>query len=291
MIKKRHLKKLSLVFLIGFMVFDVWGQGTVKGYIRDEFGKPIAGATVAVKGTTIMTLSDEYGVYELLTSFKSCSISISYNGKSKTLPVLFDNNQVVVLNPVLSIRKGVEKNLFGLQVGTGLNIYNEKRLTKDETWRIQLEATLIPVFLNYDAYEYSTSGLLLYPFNVSSELRSYFNLEKRSSMNKKTQGNAGNYFSLALRYCPGSTILNDFNLDYSRGTNNLPDIWLIYPSLGFRRTIGNSFNVEFMVGAGTNIVDFKIISYGNNFEPISAQWLNVIAGYASLKFGWNLISH
>lgn len=44
---------------------------TVKGIVNDETGNPIPGASVSVKGTTVGTIADIDGKFQLSYSFKS----------------------------------------------------------------------------------------------------------------------------------------------------------------------------------------------------------------------------
>jgi len=61
--------KRKIVLLLAFLLFS-WASAmaqekTVTGKVTDESGNPIFGATIAVKGTTIGTISGENGAYTI----------------------------------------------------------------------------------------------------------------------------------------------------------------------------------------------------------------------------------
>ncbi len=59
------------------------GQGgTVSGYVKDDFGEPLIGANVMVKGSTVGTITDINGYYSLEVPPHGKSLVISYTGYS-----------------------------------------------------------------------------------------------------------------------------------------------------------------------------------------------------------------
>ncbi|MHA4809665.1 SusC/RagA family TonB-linked outer membrane protein [Flavitalea flava] len=60
------MKRLLLLLLLGFSILEGFAQRQLlKGKITDENNKPLAGATVAVKGTTLTTTTDPSGNFEI----------------------------------------------------------------------------------------------------------------------------------------------------------------------------------------------------------------------------------
>lgn len=62
------MKKMLLLFLLACGLVESYAQDrVVKGKITDETNKPLAGATVTLKGTTVTTLTDESGNFQIST--------------------------------------------------------------------------------------------------------------------------------------------------------------------------------------------------------------------------------
>ncbi|HWK06360.1 MAG TPA: TonB-dependent receptor [Puia sp.] len=62
------MKKVLLLLLMAFGLIGANAQGQlVKGKITDENNKPLAGATVTLKGTTVTTTTDESGSFQINT--------------------------------------------------------------------------------------------------------------------------------------------------------------------------------------------------------------------------------
>src|SRR2546427_4540559 len=64
----RTSRKLWMAMTLGmlFVASSAWAQtGTVSGTVTDSLGAPMSGAEVRVVGTTIHTLTDDTGHYQL----------------------------------------------------------------------------------------------------------------------------------------------------------------------------------------------------------------------------------
>ena len=70
-------KKLQLVFFFLTVSLISVAQRTVIGKVKDENNQPLSGATVAVKGTTIATTTNEDGIFKLSASDNDV-LQISY---------------------------------------------------------------------------------------------------------------------------------------------------------------------------------------------------------------------
>jgi TonB-linked SusC/RagA family outer membrane protein len=62
------MKKMLLLLVLSFGLLKGYSQGrTIKGKVTDENDKPLAGATVTLKGTTVNALTDEAGNFQINT--------------------------------------------------------------------------------------------------------------------------------------------------------------------------------------------------------------------------------
>ena len=76
------MKKVLLLLLavLGLARANAQGQ-LVKGKITDENNKPLAGATISLKGTTVRTSTDESGSFQINTgTLISPVLTISFVG-------------------------------------------------------------------------------------------------------------------------------------------------------------------------------------------------------------------
>lgn len=136
----------------------------------------------------------------------------------------------------------VEKSTFGIQTGVlGIWAYNEAKLSNNIALRTEIgfdfgiwETTF------YDDYD---SPFLLTPVIVL-EPRYYFNLKRRSEIEKRIDGNSGEFVSIKMGYHPDWFVL--FNADDAPVVSDFS----IIPTLGTRRNIGEHFNFEAGLGAG-----------------------------------------
>ena len=85
---KRKLVSLLTLLLI-CLTSVIHAQTTISGTVKDANGAPVLGSTITIKGTTIGTISDENGNYNLHVpaGAKADTIVFSYIGKqTQTLP-------------------------------------------------------------------------------------------------------------------------------------------------------------------------------------------------------------
>lgn len=76
-------KSLLLLLALGLLLsahVTVQNPYTIKGTVTDETGAPIIGASVLIKGTTIGTVTDLNGYFELQSPEPSPTLVISYTG-------------------------------------------------------------------------------------------------------------------------------------------------------------------------------------------------------------------
>ena len=72
------------IFMLLFVLASLWGMAqniTVTGTVTDEAKSPLPGVTIAVKGTTIGTVTDIDGKYLLKVSDPNATISVSVIGR------------------------------------------------------------------------------------------------------------------------------------------------------------------------------------------------------------------
>lgn len=120
------MKKFLLLIVIIITASSVWAQQSVKGIVRDDFGDPVPGATVGVKGSNHnYTITDANGEYNLsysgkfpvtvivsLVGFKPQEVEIyELSDEPLELSLKTDN----LLNEVVVVGYGTQekKNLVG----------------------------------------------------------------------------------------------------------------------------------------------------------------------------------
>ena len=128
---KAGLMRLSIIILVFFFTIGVnnviyaaeFQQVVVSGIITDQQGAPIAGVTIAVKGSTLGTLSDGSGKYTLSNVPQNATLTFSFvgmrtqeillNGRTKIDIVL--EEQAIGLEEIVVIGYGTQKkvNLTG----------------------------------------------------------------------------------------------------------------------------------------------------------------------------------
>jgi TonB-linked SusC/RagA family outer membrane protein len=84
MIKVLIMKKLYIFMAFLFLAGISYGQRTITGTVTDEAGETLIGANVIVKGTTVGTVSDFDGNFELVVPDGSTTLEFSYTGYSTT---------------------------------------------------------------------------------------------------------------------------------------------------------------------------------------------------------------
>lgn len=124
MLKRFPLKLvlLSLLFLMGFLHSQAQDK-IVSGNISDDKGKPIAGATILVKGTTIGAKSNELGAFSINVPSGKNLLVISYVGfTSMEIAVTDDRINNIVLT-------GSNTNTLGDVVVVGYGTSKKKDVT------------------------------------------------------------------------------------------------------------------------------------------------------------------
>ena len=93
----------------------------ITGHVVDENGEPLIGATVSVKGTTEMAVTDANGNYILLSGSKAPVLEFSYLGFGQKL--LETKGRSVV-----NARMSADQHALGEVVVTALGIKREKKI-------------------------------------------------------------------------------------------------------------------------------------------------------------------
>ncbi|MFZ1677356.1 MAG: SusC/RagA family TonB-linked outer membrane protein [Saprospiraceae bacterium] len=112
----------NFILLIGFFLLSftlAQAQRTIKGTITDPNGEPVIGASVMVVGTTLGTVSDFNGAYELVVPQGSTSIQFAYTGYQTQTANLGASNVVDV-----TLAEGV---VLETAVVTALGISRDKK--------------------------------------------------------------------------------------------------------------------------------------------------------------------
>ncbi len=132
----------------------------ISGNIQDTDGEPVTGATVAVKGTTIGTISDIDGLFSLIVPEDTRSLVISYVGM-KTQEILLDSKtntyNITLANASISIDE-VVVTAMGIEREAKSLTYATQTIKKEELVRIKE-----PNFIN--ALQGKSAGLLITPNN------------------------------------------------------------------------------------------------------------------------------
>ena len=117
------MKRLSLLFgllLAAVLAFAQDGR-TVRGSVTDESGEPLIGASVLVKGTTVGTVTDLDGNFELTTPTDDATLVVSYIGYS---PRTLQASQITS-TPILMSEGAVLTEV----VVTGTGVATDRRRT------------------------------------------------------------------------------------------------------------------------------------------------------------------
>ncbi|MGJ1285094.1 SusC/RagA family TonB-linked outer membrane protein [Sphingobacterium spiritivorum] len=86
-------------------------QQLIKGRVTDQDGKPLAGATIKVKGTNIVSMTDKAGEFTLPATDLNSTIEITFLGyETKELTYTGSKNLIIVLNNSLSTIQEIEVN-------------------------------------------------------------------------------------------------------------------------------------------------------------------------------------
>lgn len=159
----RYLFFLSFLALLSLSAFRKWDSFTVTGTILDKWGKPLSGVNIAVKGTSVGTVTDAQGKFTLtipagkaklvvtLLGYDSQEIDVRNDGKPVSIVLqssIARLQEVVVTGhrtkrkhsavvsgspqyapPVTTLDKALQGRVPGLQV-TG-----DARHQRHDTWR------------------------------------------------------------------------------------------------------------------------------------------------------------
>ena len=81
MLKPEHdMKKNILLLLILLTSAVLYSQEEVSGYVKDENGITLPGVSVYIKGTTIGTITDAEGKYNIYVEEKDAVLVFSFMG-------------------------------------------------------------------------------------------------------------------------------------------------------------------------------------------------------------------
>ena len=139
-----------------------------------------------------------------------------------------------------SQNESVEQSTFGIQTGLlGIWIHNESKLSNQ--FALRSEIGLDTGIYGSDVND--INGFLLAP-TITLEPRWYYNLNKRESKSRRTDGNSGNFISIKTTYHPDWFVIsNEDNINF------ISDISIV-PTWGIRRNVGNHFTYETGIGIG-----------------------------------------
>jgi hypothetical protein len=147
--------------------------------------------------------------------------------------------------------EGVEKNIQGVQLGIyPISLYNEHRLSNSIALRSEIGFSY--GWSGGGGIEASNSWVIIPDINL--EPRFYYDFKRRNRLNKRIDGNSGNYLSVHVGYTAG-----DFAI--VKNTEVYSSVNLI-PTYGLRRNIGKKLNFEFAFGVGNTWI-FKKFEYVN----------------------------
>jgi TonB-dependent starch-binding outer membrane protein SusC len=89
--------RAAILLLCTFLTFSVTAQSRkITGKVSDNQGVPLSGATVTLKGTSIMSSTDIEGNFSLTASGNEKTLVITYVGMQSREVQVGDNNTVVV---------------------------------------------------------------------------------------------------------------------------------------------------------------------------------------------------
>ena len=80
MMNKLTPKKFALTFILFLLTASVFAQKSVTGKVTDSGKRPVAGATIAVKGTNVATTSSTSGDFSIVLPKGRTSLIVSYVG-------------------------------------------------------------------------------------------------------------------------------------------------------------------------------------------------------------------
>lgn len=169
----------------------------------------------------------------------------------------------------------VAKELFGVQLGVfNASFLYETKLDRKLTLHTEFGFGLgfVKVISENKAIA-DLESTIVFPY-INIEPRWYFGLDKRARLNRTTNNNNSNYFSLSTNYRSNNTLL------VNTGNLNVTPQFSIVPQFGMRRVFLKKFFFEEAVGVG----------YGYNFfdDTIGCNCShNQTVVSFSLKTGYN----
>lgn len=129
--------RLSLIFLLSLINYNLFAQKNINGKVSDENNEELPGATIIIKGTTKGTVSDINGIF-MLDVNENDTISISFSGYIKQdIPVIGNISFSINLDPDVETLKEVVVVGYGSE--QKINLTGSVATLKDQ------ELTLAPV--------------------------------------------------------------------------------------------------------------------------------------------------
>ena len=129
--------RLSLIFLLSLINYNLFAQKNINGKVSDENNEGLPGATIIIKGTTKGTVSDINGIF-MLDVNENDTISISFSGYIKQdIPVIGNISFSINLDPDVETLKEVVVVGYGSE--QKINLTGSVATLKDQ------ELTLAPV--------------------------------------------------------------------------------------------------------------------------------------------------
>ncbi len=143
----------------------------------------------------------------------------------------------------ISQNASVERSTYGVQVGWGIWLYQESKLSNQLVLRSELGVhARIRGGNLYEKPKFVMSPVL------TLEPRWYYNLDNRLRDEKRIDGNSGDFVSLKASWHP-----DWFRNSTADDINNLSDVALV-PTWGIRRHIGQHMTYETGIGVGCRLV-------------------------------------
>lgn len=107
------MKKLFTLLALGLLSMSLFAQDKkISGIVVDEAGEPIVGASVQVTGTTLGTISDYDGQFELTVPESAKTLTVSYIGM-QTQEVVVKNNLRITLHESAEVLQEVIAVAYG----------------------------------------------------------------------------------------------------------------------------------------------------------------------------------
>ena len=116
--------KNAIIFCVCFLSLPFLSLSqTIRGVVTDSIGQPLVGATVNIKGTSILTLTDNAGNYNLsqTPAFTAKDVIIFSSVGYQTAEVKFNGNTNI------NVQLTAVQNILNEVVVTALGITNKKR--------------------------------------------------------------------------------------------------------------------------------------------------------------------